>query len=145
MPETHDLGRAFAQYARVPKDAPAIQRGVTRETEGDYRVGTSVVIQLPLRRESRWFGILLSWLSIQVKLPIGPKMERSRHGFVVGWWRYKMEEEWSALLAAIRMGEDPDGDDERNFTDPTSESISGTLRDVAERRVDVPGDDRADG
>ena len=144
MPDTHDLGSAFTQYARVPVGAPVVQRGVTRETEGEYRVGTSVVLQTPFRRESRWLGLRLSWLSLQVKLPVGPRMEKSRHGVVVGRWRYKMDEEWPALLAAIRMREDPDGDDKRNFENPTSESIRQSISDVDRRRVDDPFDVRTD-
>lgn len=141
MPDTHDLRRAFIQYARVPSAAPVVQRGSTREIEGRFRVGPSVVIQLPLRREARWFGIRLSWLSVQVKLPIGPKMERSRHGIVLGWWRDQIDDEWQALTAAVTLGHEWTVMDDANYTQPTSESISSTLREVAERRVDVPGDD----
>lgn len=145
MPVTHDLGSVFTQYARVPKDAPVLQLGETREIEGRFRVGESIVIRLPLAREPRWFGLRLSWLSIQVKLPIGPKMARSRHGIVFGRWMFPQDDEWEALYRAVHMGHDWNGNDEHNFESPDSESIGESVRVIAGRRVDADGDAGADG
>jgi hypothetical protein len=135
LPDTHDLGPVYSQYARVPKDAPVFQLGETREIEGEFRVGEAVVIRLPLAREPAWFGLRLSWLSIQVKLPLGKKMERSRHGIVLGRWMFPVDDEWEALYRAVHLGHEMDGTDERNFEDPTSESIHESVRVIAERRV----------
>jgi hypothetical protein len=145
MPETHDLGSTFAHYARVPIDAPLVQLGDTREIDGRYRAGDSLVIKLPLRREPRWFGLRLSWLSIQVKLPIGPKMEKSRHGAVLGVWRRRIDDEWQALSEAVTLGKEWTVEDGVNFNAPTSESISEQVRVIADRRVDADGDAGADG
>lgn len=145
MPATHDLGSLFTQYARVPRDAPVLQLGETREIEGRFRVGESIVLKLPLAREPRWFGIRLSWLSLQVKLPFGKKMERSRHGIVLGRWCFQVDNEWVALSQAVHMGHKWDGIDERNYEDPSRESTHVALIDIAGRRVDADGHAGADG
>jgi len=147
MPETHDLRRAFVQYARVPSAAPVIQRGSTREIEGRFRVGPSIVVQLPFRRKARWFGIRLSWLSVQVKLPIGPKMEHSRHGIVLGWWKDQIEDEWQAITAAVTLGQHEwTVKDEREFHNPEFEGSNEDrgISVIGRRRVDAAGDAGAD-
>jgi len=128
----------------VPKGAPVFQLGETREIEGRFRVGGAVVIKLPLAREPAWFGLRLSWLSVQVKLPLGKKMERSRHGIVLGRWTGQVDDEWTALYQAVHMGHEMDGTDERNFENPTSESIHESVRVIAGRRVDADGHAGAD-
>lgn len=144
MPETHDLGPTFAHYARVPHDAPVIQVGDTREIDGRYRAGPSLVFRLPLAREPRWFGLLLPWLSLQVKLPIGPRMPKSRHGIVLGVWRRRIDNEWQALTEAVTLGHEWTVEDDVNFSAPTGESIGEQVRVIAERRVDADGHAGAD-
>lgn len=144
MPDTHDAGPLLAQTIRVRTDAPLVHRGVTREIEEPYRVGSSIIIRLPFNRSGRWVGILTSWLPIRVKLPIGPKLDYAR-AIVIGWWSQPHLDEWQALLKAL--GQEPDGDDEREFTDP---EFHGTHEDrgisiIGRRRMDDPDDVRADG
>ncbi len=142
MPDTHDAGPLLTQIIRVRKDAPLVHRGVTREIEEPYRIGSSTIIRLPFNRAGRWVGIHLSWLSIRIKLPIGSKLDYAR-AVVIGWWSQSNLDEWQALLKAL--GQEPDGDDERNFEDPTRESIRGTLIGINRRRTDDGYDVGADG
>jgi hypothetical protein len=121
MPDTHDLGRLFIKPVMLSPDAPVFHRALTAEYEDPGRYSNSLVIKTPLRRKgARW-------------------------GIVVGWWRDSHDDGWSALLRATQLGHEPDGDDERNFEDPTSESIRGTLIGIDQRRTGDKPDAGADG
>ena len=136
MPDTHDMGRLFVHAARLTDNAPVFHRALTAEYDDPGRYSKSLVIKTPFMRKGRWFGIRRSWLSAQVKLPTGTAMPYARWAVVIGWWRYPKDDGWSALLRATQLGHEPDGDDERNFESPTSESIHSALTDVTGRRVD---------
>lgn len=140
MPDTHDLGRLFAHSMPLEPSAPVVHKAFTAEYDDPCRHSPTLVVKTPFRREGRWHGIRRSWISVQVKLPTGKVIDGMRWGIVLGWWRFSdTMDEWSALLKAVRMGHEPDGDDERNYEDPTGESIRGSLIDVDRRRVDVTG------
>lgn len=135
MPDTKDLGRLFTHAVQLDGDAPIFHRAITAEYDHNGRYSNSWVIKTKLARSGRWHGIRRSWLSVQVKLPTGPFLASGVWGIVLGWWRYPNDDGWSALLRAIRMGKEPDGNDDANYEAPTSESIRGTLIDVDRRRT----------
>lgn len=140
MPDTHDLGRLFTHSIYLDPRAPIVHKAFTAEYDDPCRHSPTLVIKTPFGRAGRWHGIRKSWLSVQIKLPTGGLIG-ARWGIVLGWWRFsKTLDEWTALLKAIRMGHEPDGDDDINFEDPTSESIGSTLIDVDRRRVPDAGD-----
>lgn len=141
MPDTHDLGRLFVHPARLDPGAPVAHRAFTAEYDYPGRHSPTLVLKTPFRRWGRWHGIRKSWLSVQVKLPTGERMAGARWGIVLGWWRCPKTDEWSALLKAVRMGHEPDGEDERNYEDPTSASTRRALSENTGRRV--PADDDA--
>lgn len=145
--DTHDLGRLFVHPARLADDAPVFHRALTAEYNDPGRYSNSLVIKTPFMRDGRWHGIRKSWLSAQAKLPTGPRVWGSRWAIVVGWWRDPEYDDggYSTLLRATRLGHDLDGDDERNFSDPTSESISSALIEVDRRRTEPDADAGADG
>ena len=143
--DTHDLGPAFVHPVRLSRDAPVIHRALTAEYEDPGRYSNSVVIKTPFRREGKWLGIRWPWLSVQAKLPAGPRINGA-WGVVIGWWRAPQDDGgWSTLLRATQLGHKPDGGDERNFEDPTSESIHSALTDVTGRRTDDEPHAGADG
>lgn len=145
MPDTHDLGRLFVHSIYLDPSAPVFHKAFTAEYDDPCRHSPTLVIKTPFGRAGRWHGIRKSWLSAQIKLPTGGLIG-ARWGVVIGWWRFsKTLDEWSALLKAVRMGHEPDGKDERNYEDPTGESIRDSLIDVDRRRVDVTGLPGADG
>jgi hypothetical protein len=83
---------------------------------------------------------------MQVKLPVGEWLLSAKWGIVVGWWRQPEDEGgWSKLLEATQLGHKPDGGDERNFENPTGESIRSALSAVTDRRTDADDDAGADG
>jgi hypothetical protein len=140
--DTHDLGPAFVHPVPLRDDAPVVHAYVTQETDHPYRASRSVIVKTRFAREGRWHGIRKSWVSVQVKLPTGPKMADAVWGIVVGWWRHTGLDEWEALLRALNQDHVPDGDDEREFTDP---EFDGTNDDrgigvIRRRRVDDPDD-----
>ena len=139
--DTHDLGRLFVHPARLADDAPVFHRALTAEYSDPGRYSNSLIIKTPFRREGRWHGVRKSWLSAQVKLPTGSRRD-GVWGIVIGWWRDPEYDDggYSTLLRATRLGHDLDGDDERNFSDPTSESIGGALSEIRRRGVDDPDD-----
>lgn len=146
MPDTHDIRRLFVHSVQLDPDAPAAHRALTAEYDDPCRYSRSLVLKTPLRRKGRWHGVRKSWLSIQVKLPTGERISDAVWGIVVGWWRFpKLDQEWFWLQKAVELDHEPDEDDERNFTAPTSESISYTVIDIAGRRVPSDEHDRADG
>jgi len=146
MPDTKDLGRLFTHAVQLSPSAPVVHRAFTAEYDDPCRHSPTVVIKTPFRREGRWHGIRRSWLSVQIKLPTGKVAEGMRWGIVVGWWRFSETlDEWSALLKAVRMGHEPDGDDGINFEDPTSTSIRRTVELTDRRRVGDPDDAGAGG
>lgn len=144
MPETHDLGRAFTHSVQLDAGAPVVHRAITAEYDHGGRYSNSWVVRTPLARRGRWHGIRKSWVSVQVKLPTGERLASGVWGIVLGFWRRSDDDGWSALLKAVRMGKDPDGLDDANYEFPTSASISSAMREVTDRRVDVPGDAGAD-
>jgi hypothetical protein len=146
MPDTHDLGRLFVHSVQLDPGAPIVHKAFTAEYDDPCRHSPTLVIKTPLRRRGRWHGIRKSWISVQVKLPTGEAVPGMRWGIVAGWWRFsKTLDEWSALLKAVRMGREPDGDDDTNYEAPTSASIRDSLIDVDRRRVDADGLPGADG
>lgn len=140
MPDTKDLGRLFVHSVQLDDGAPILHRAITAEYDHNGRYSNSLVIKTRMRRAGRWHGIRKSWLSVQVKLPTGPRLASGVWGIVLGWWRYPHDDGWSALLKAVRMGKDTDGRDDINYEAPTRESIGSTLIDVDRRRVDAPDD-----
>lgn len=146
MPDTHDIRRLFAHSVQLDPSAPVAHKAITAEYDDPCRYSRSVVLKTPLRRRGRWHGIRKSWLSVQVKLPTGERIADAVWGIVLGWWRYpEPDQEWFWLQRAIELDHTPDGNDERNYTAPTSASIRYTVIDVDRRRVDDPVDVRADG
>lgn len=145
MPDTHDVGRLFAHSMPLDPSAPIVHKAFTAEYDDPCRHSPTLVIKTPLRREGRWHGIRKSWLSVQVKLPTGKRVDGMRWGIVLGWWRFTDDlDEWSALLKAVRMGR-TDGDEAVNFENPTSASIRRALKFISGRRTDAPDDVRSDG
>lgn len=142
MPDTHDIGKLFTHAAQLSPDAPVFHRALTAEYDDPCRHSNSVVVKTPFRRAGKWFGIRKSWISMQVKLPLGKNMA-SVWGIVIGWWRMpEVNEEWEALARATRLGSDPD---ERQYTAPTSASIRESVELIAGRRTDSADDDGPDG
>lgn len=140
--DTHDLGRLFVHaQPGIDPGAPRFHTAVTAEYDDPCRYSRSLVIRTGIHRRGRWFGIRLSWLSVQAKIPIGERQD-GVWGIVLGWWRYpKVDQEWEALAKATRLGADPD---EEYYTAPTSQGNSRALSDVAGRRTDTPVDAGAD-
>jgi hypothetical protein len=123
--------------------APRFHTALTAEYDDPCRFSRSLVIRTGIHRRGRWAGIRLSWLSVQAKIPIGTR-EDSVWGIVIGWWRYpRVNEEWSALLKAVRLGR-TDGDEAVNYENPTSASARRALRRVYGRRMDAAVDLRVD-
>lgn len=145
MPDTHDIGRLLTHSVQLDPGAPVAHTATTAEFDDPMRYSRSLVLKTGLRRKGRWHGIRKSWLSVQVKLPTGEPLTDAVWGIVLGWWRYPKHEDWSALLRAVRLGKEPDGDDTTNFELPTSESIRGATRDVDRRRTDAVTEPGADG
>lgn len=148
MPETHDAGRLFTHPVMLSPDSPVVHKAFTAEYDDPCRHSPTIVLRTWFRRAGRWHGIRKSWLSVQVKLPTGERIPGTVWGIVIGWWRYpKIDEEWSALLKAVRMGQEPDGNDQREFTDPEFEGTNADrgIGIVVRRRADAPDDAGTDG
>lgn len=144
MPDTHDLGRILTHSVQLDPGAPLVHRAMTAEYDDPMRFSRSLVIRTWFRRKGKWHGIRRSWLSVQIKLPTGERLDSARWGIVLGWWRYPKDEGWSALLEAVRTGR-KDGDESVNFEQPTSASIRRAQRYVYRRRVDAVTGPGADG
>lgn len=142
--ETHDCGRAFVHLVKLGPLAPVSHTTSTREIDHPYRVSSSLVLRTPFRRYGRWAGFRASWISLQIKLPIGPRLlNAGAWGIVLGWWRRNpSDDEWVALMNAVRLDHEVDKADEREFTDPDFSDRTNEDRGigiVVRRRVDDPG------
>lgn len=145
MPDTHDFGRLLTHLVQLDPGAPRFHTAMTAEYNDPMRYSRSLVIRTGIHRRGQWFGIRLSWLSIQAKIPIG-KREDGVWGIVLGWWRYpKGDDNWPQLLQAVQTGREPDERDAANFELPTRESIRGAVEQVDRRRVDAVTGPGADG
>lgn len=71
MSKAHSIGRLFVTTTGQAQGAPLIDRGFTRELEGQLRVGACVVIRPPLMRHRPVRALVLGiWL--KPKAPAGP-------------------------------------------------------------------------